>query len=137
LTNLFGTSGIRGELNETLSVESCLAIGKAIGSTLPLGSRVCLATDTRSSGDALASSLTAGLLSVGVHVTGLGILPTPALALLTQELDFDVGIMVTASHNPPCYNGVKLFNRDSLGFSTVQEENIESSYTDISHFNLQ
>ncbi len=126
--SLFGTSGIRGKLNEELTPEFCLDIGKTVGSTLPLGSRVCLSTDTRTSADALSSSLISGLLSVGIGVTDLGILTTPALALLTEELGFDAGIMVTASHNPPDYNGVKLFNRDTLGFSAEQEEKIETRY---------
>jgi len=125
LVSLFGSSGIRGKLDEKLTSEFCLEIGKAIGSTLPVGSRICLSTDTRTSGDALSSGIISGLLSVGVNVTKLGILPTPALALLTKELCFDAGIMVTASHNPPDYNGVKLFNNDSLGFSSKQEGNIE------------
>jgi phosphoglucosamine mutase len=128
LGSLFGTSGIRGRLDEGVSPESCLEIGKAIGSTLPLGSRACLATDTRLTRDALSSALTSGLLSAGINVTEFGILPTPALALLTKELDFDAGIMFTASHNPPPYNGIKLFNRDSLGFSAKQEKELESIY---------
>jgi phosphoglucosamine mutase len=128
LASLFGTSGIRGRLDEGVSPESCLEIGKAIGSTLPLGSRICFATDTRITRDALSSALTSGLLSTGIDVTEFGILPTPALALLTRELGFSAGIMVTASHNPPPYNGVKLFNRDSLGFSAKQEEEVESIY---------
>jgi phosphoglucosamine mutase len=128
LTSLFGTSGIRGRLDEGVSPEFCLEIGKAIGSTLPLGSRICLATDTRLTRDALSSALTSGLLSAGIDVTEFGILPTPALALLTRELGFSAGIMVTASHNPPPYNGIKLFNRDSLGFSAKQEEELESIY---------
>ena len=126
--SLFGTSGIRGKLNEEFTPEFCLDIGKAIGSTLPLGSRICLSTDTRTSADALSSSLISGLLSVGIDVSNLGILTTPALALLTKELGFDAGIMVTASHNPPDYNGVKLFNKNTLGFSGKQEGKIETRY---------
>lgn len=128
MASLFGTSGIRAKVNEGISPESCLEVGKAIGGTLPLGSRVCLATDTRLTRGALSSALTSGLLSAGINVTEFGILPTPALALLTRELGFDAGIMVTASHNPPDYNGVKLFNRDSLGFSAEQEAEVESLY---------
>jgi phosphoglucosamine mutase len=128
LASLFGTSGIRGRLEEGVSPESCLEIGQAVGSTLPLGSRVCLATDTRLTRDALSRALISGLLSAGIDVTEFGILPTPALALLTQELGFAAGIMVTASHNPPPYNGIKLFNRDALGFSAKQEEDVESRY---------
>lgn len=126
--SLFGTSGIRGKVGEQLSIEFCLQIGKAVGSTLSPASRACLSTDTRVSRDVVKTALIAGLLSVGVNVTDLGILPTPALALLTRELGFDAGIMITASHNPPSYNGIKLFNRDSLGFSPEQEEEIESRY---------
>jgi phosphoglucosamine mutase len=128
LAGLFGTSGIRGRLEEGVSPESCLEIGKAVGSTLPLGTRVCLATDTRLTRDALSIALTSGLLSAGIDVTAFGVLPTPALALLTRELGFSAGIMVTASHNPPPYNGIKLFNRDSLGFSAKQEADVESRY---------
>lgn len=128
MATLFGTSGIRGKVNEELSAEFCLEVGKAIGSTLPSGSRICLSTDTRLSGDVIKSALASGLLSVGIDITDLGILPTPGLALLTRELGFDAGIMVTASHNPPAYNGIKLFNRDSLGFSAKREEEIESRY---------
>lgn len=126
MASLFGTSGIRGKVGEQLSIESCLEIGKAVGSTLSPASRVCLSTDTRVSKDVIKTALISGLLSIGVNVTDLGILPTPALALLTAELGFDAGIMITASHNPPSYNGIKLFNRDSLGFSPEQEEEIES-----------
>lgn len=128
MVSLFGTSGIRGKVNEELSPKSCLKIGKAIGSTLSPGSRICLSTDTRVSRDVIKTALASGLLSVGINVTDLGILPTPALALLTKELGFDAGIMITASHNPPDYNGIKLFNRDSLGFSAEQEEEIETRY---------
>lgn len=128
MAGLFGTSGIRGRLEEGVSPQSCLEIGKAVGSTLPLGSRVCLATDTRLTRDALSRALISGLLSAGIDVAEFGILPTPALALLTQEFDFAAGIMITASHNPPPYNGIKLFNRDSLGFSAKQEEDVESRY---------
>jgi len=128
LVSLFGTSGIRGKVNEELSPESCLKIGKAIGSMLPPSSKICLSTDPRISKDVIKSALASGLLWAGINVTDLGILPTPALALLTKELGFDAGIMITASHNPPDYNGIKLFNRDSLGFSTKQEEEIEGRY---------
>ena len=126
--SLFGTSGIRDRVGEQLSVESCLEIGRAVGSTLSPASRVCLSTDTRVSRDVIKTAFISGLLSVGVNVTDLGILPTPALALLTRELDFDSGVMITASHNPPDYNGIKLFNGDTLGFSREQEKEIESRY---------
>jgi|GEM_PF-5338646 Phosphomannomutase len=92
---------------------------------MPPDSRICLSTDTRVSRDVVKTALISGLLSVGTNVTDLGILPTPALALLTAEINFDAGIMITASHNPALCNGINLFNHDSIGFSADQEE-IES-----------
>ncbi len=97
----------------------------AIGTVLPQSSTVCVATDTRISKDAIKDAVTCGLLSGGVNVVNLGILPTPALALLTRESSFAAGIMITASHNPPEFNGMKLFNKNSLGYSQAQEAEIE------------
>jgi phosphomannomutase len=76
----------------------------------------------------IKDAVTAGLLSSGINVVDLGILPTPALALLTRELGFAAGIMVTASHNPPEFNGIKLFTENSLGYSQAQETKIENAY---------
>jgi phosphomannomutase len=100
----------------------------AIGTTLPQFSTVCIATDTRISRDVIKEAVTAGLLSCGINVVDLGILPTPALALLTRESGFVAGIMVTASHNPPEFNGIKLFTENSLGYSQAQETEIEKVY---------
>ena len=125
---LFGTSGIRGIVNEELTLELCERVGKALGTILKPHTEVCLATDTRQSRDLIKKSICTGLLSTGANVTDLGILPTPALALLTREMGFDSGIMLTASHNPPEYNGIKIFNKDSTGYSTTQEEEIEEVY---------
>lgn len=122
---LFGTSGIRGLVDQDLSPDICRAGALAIGTTLPQSSTVCIATDTRISRDVIKDAVTTGLLSCGVNVVDLGILPTPALALLTRESGFDAGIMITASHNPPEYNGIKLFTESSLGYSHAQEAEIE------------
>ena len=127
--NLFGTSGIRGIVDRELTKESCREIGQSVGTLLPIGSRVCLATDTRLSRDMLKSSVTSGLLSCGIDVVDLGILPTPALARLTRELGFDTGVMITASHDPPEFNGIKLFNADSLGYDQKQEAEIENIFS--------
>jgi len=125
---LFGTSGIRGVVNQDLSPDFCLQVALAIGTTLPPASRVCIATDTRISRDVIKEAVTAGLLSCSISVVDLGILPTPALALLTRELGFAAGVMVTASHNPPEFNGIKLFTENSLGYSQAQEAEIEKVY---------
>ena len=126
--HLFGTSGIRGVVNQDLTPDFCYEIAQALGSTLPSASRVCLATDTRVSREIIKAAVVSGLLSSGIDVVELGILPTPALALLTRELGFDTGIMITASHNSPEFNGIKLFNGNSLGYSRAQEAGIERIY---------
>ena len=123
--SLFGTSGIRGVIGQEITSEFALKLGKCVGSTLLLGSKVCIATDTRTSRDMVKYALVSGLLSCGINVTDFGILPTPILASLTQELKFDTGIMITASHNPPEFNGIKLFNVDSIGYDSNQEKKIE------------
>ncbi|MGB6874146.1 MAG: phosphoglucosamine mutase [Dehalococcoidia bacterium] len=125
---LFGTSGIRGVVNHDLSPDFCRRVGLAIGTTLPPASRVCIATDTRISRDVIKEAVNSSLLSCGINVVDLGILPTPALALLTRESGFAAGIMVTASHNPPEFNGIKLFTENSLGYSQAQEAEIEQIY---------
>ncbi len=122
---LFGTSGIRGVVDQDLSPDFCLRVALATGTTLPQSSTVCIGTDTRVSRDVIKDVITTGLLSCGVNVVDLGILPTPALALLTRESGFAAGIMVTASHNPPEFNGIKFFTENSLGYSQTQETEIE------------
>jgi phosphomannomutase/phosphoglucomutase len=125
---LFGTSGIRGVVNQDLSPDFCRRVASAIGTTLPQSSTVCIATDTRISRDVIKEAVCAGLLSCGINIVDLGILPTPALALLTRESGFVAGIMVTASHNPPEFNGIKLFTENSLGYSQAQEAEIEKIF---------
>ena len=127
-TRLFGTSGIRGLANRELSPDFCHRVALAIGTSLPAASTVCIATDTRTSGDVIREAITRGLLSCGTNVVDLGILPTPALALLTRELGLATGIMVTASHNPPEFNGIKLFAENSSGYGQAQEAEIERVY---------
>ena len=125
---LFGTSGLRGVVNQDLSPDFCRQVASAIGTTLPPASTICIATDTRVSRDVIKEAICAGLLSCSINVVDLGILPTPALALLTRESGFAAGIMVTASHNPPEFNGIKLFTENALGYSQAQEAEIEKAY---------
>jgi len=125
---LFGTSGIRGVVYHDLSPDFCRQIASAIGTTLPPASKICIGTDTRISRDVIKEAITAGLLSCSINVADLGILPTPALALITRESGFTAGIMVTASHNPPEFNGIKLFNGNSLGYDEAKESEIEEIY---------
>lgn len=125
---LFGTSGIRGVVGDLLTPEFCHQIGQALGSILPEHSKVCIATDARLSRDLVRDGVTSGLTSVGIDVVHLGIIPTPGLAWITGDMGYDAGLMITASHNPPQYNGIKVFNRDTIGYSVAQEDEIESVY---------
>ena len=125
---LFGTSGIRGVVGQDLSLDFCRELAQAIGTALAPHSRVCIATDTRVSRETLKSAVISGLRSSGIDVTDLGILPTPALAFLTRDMGFDTGVMITASHNPPEFNGIKLFNANCVGYSKVQEAEIEEVF---------
>jgi len=125
---LFGTSGIRGVVNQDLTPELCKNVGSALGTLLSAGSNVCLGMDSRLSRELIRAAVTEGLLGAGVNVAQAGIVPTPALALLTREMNFNAGVMITASHNPPEFNGIKLFNQDAIGYSRAQEEEVEKIY---------
>ncbi len=122
---LFGTSGVRGVFGKDLTLDLCRDVASSLGTILPVGARVCVANDSRVSGPAIKEAVVEGLTACGVEATDLGLLPTPALALLTREMGFDTGIMITASHNPPQFNGLKLFGADALGYSRQMEEQIE------------
>ena len=126
--HLFGTSGIRGVVGEDITTTLCRNVARATATTLPTQSQVCLATDTRLSREILRDAVISGFLSSNINVTDLGVLPTPALAFITREMDFSTGIMITASHNPPEYNGIKLFNGNGIGYSQAQEAEIENIY---------
>ena len=125
---LFGSSGIRGVVGHDLTEKCCFEIAQAIGTLLPEHATVCIATDTRTSREVISEAVVAGLRATGVDVTTLGILPTPALAFVTRDMGFDTGIMITASHNPPQFNGIKLFNENCIGYSRSQERAIEKVY---------
>lgn len=125
---LFGSSGIRGVVGESLTEDFCYEVARAIGTLLPQNARVCIATDTRTSREVISNAIITGLCSTGINVTELGILPTPVLAFVTRNMGFTTGIMVTASHNPHQFNGIKLFNADCIGYSRAQERAIEKVY---------
>lgn len=121
---LFGTSGIRALVNKELTPLLATQIGNAIAAFI--GERKALiGHDTRTSSPMILHALTAGLLANNVKVFLQGLTPTPLLAFLTKQLKLDIGIMITASHNPPQYNGIKLFNRDSTPYSEKQQNQIE------------
>jgi phosphoglucosamine mutase len=117
MTRYFGTDGVRGIANEELTCEMAFTLGRAAVELL--GPRLVVGRDTRKSGPMLEAALTAGITSVGGDAFLAGIVPTPAVALLTRELEVSGGVVISASHNPPEYNGIKFF--DARGFKLTRE----------------
>lgn len=131
---LFGTDGVRGVANKDLTNELALSIGKAAAKVLAgeLGRKptVMIGKDTRASGDMLEAALTAGLCSVGANVLSVGVVPTPAVAYLVGRYGCDAGIMISASHNPCEYNGIKIFQSTGYKLDDSIEEEIEAIVLD-------
>jgi phosphoglucosamine mutase len=123
-SRLFGTSGIRGLVNKEITPFLALDVGLSLAMKTRSG-RIAVGTDTRISGPILANALISGLIAGGCEVQELGILPTPVLAYLTRSLGASAGVMITASHNPPKYNGIKLFNGNSMSYTIQQQLEIE------------
>ncbi|MBL8591041.1 MAG: phosphoglucosamine mutase [Kaistia sp. SCN 65-12] len=125
----FGTDGIRGLANgEKLTPELAMKVGMAAGLKFVNGdhrNRVVIGKDTRRSGYMIESALTAGFTAVGMDVYLLGPMPTPAVAMLTRSLRADLGVMISASHNPFDDNGIKLFRHDGYKLSDALEDDIE------------
>jgi phosphoglucosamine mutase len=117
----FGTDGVRGVVGEDLTAELVERLGKA-ATLWSAGDRVFIGRDTRASGPELEEAFARGVVSAGGNAVVAGVLPTPAVALLT----LDLGAVISASHNPPEYNGVKLFDRDGQKLTDAAEEEIEA-----------
>jgi phosphomannomutase/phosphoglucomutase len=131
MTRLFGTNGIRGVVNQEMHGAFALDIGLAWGSYLrETRSRphVALGTDTRISNDLLKHAVTSGFLSTGCDIIDNGILPTPTLQYAVKNHHYDSGVMITASHNPPQFNGIKGIAPDGTEFPKQTEELIEQYY---------
>ncbi|MFV0352471.1 MAG: phosphoglucosamine mutase [Oscillospiraceae bacterium] len=130
MARLFGTDGVRGIANEEITAEMAMNIGRAAAAVLTQGSRrrplVVIGKDTRISSDMLESALAAGLCSVGADVISTGVIPTPAVAYLVTQYKADAGIMISASHNPYPYNGIKIFSGDGFKLPDDLEDRIEA-----------
>ncbi|BDI61969.1 phosphoglucosamine mutase [Qipengyuania nanhaisediminis] len=126
----FGTDGIRGRTNaDVMTAKTAMRVGQAAGNYFVRGGhrhRVVIGKDTRLSGYMMESALVAGFTSVGMDVIMTGPLPTPAIALLTREMRADLGVMISASHNPYADNGIKLFGPDGFKLSDEAEAEIEA-----------
>ncbi len=132
---LFGTDGVRGIANKDLTNELAMKIGAAAAAVLLKEAKsakptVLIGKDTRASGDMLEAALTAGLCSVGCNVLSVGIVPTPAVAYLVGKYECEAGIMISASHNPCEYNGIKIFQKTGYKLDDAIEEEIEAIILD-------
>jgi phosphoglucosamine mutase len=128
---LFGTDGVRGTANiEPMTPETALKVAMAVGECFRNGTHkhlVVIGKDTRLSGYMLEPALTAGFITMGMDVVLVGPLPTPAIAMLTRSLRADIGVVISASHNPFADNGIKLFGRDGYKLSDEIEATIEAA----------
>jgi phosphomannomutase / phosphoglucomutase len=124
---LFGTNGVRGIVNEGLTVDLALRLGKAMGSYFQ-GGRVLIGGDPRLSTPMVKAAVTAGLQSAGCRVVDGGVAPTPALQFTLKQGGYDGGAIITASHNPPEWNGIKAVSADGQELSRAEEERIEALY---------
>jgi phosphoglucosamine mutase len=124
----FGTDGVRGVANTELTCELAYKLGRAGGYVLAQGKdrvKVIVGKDTRVSGDMLEAALISGLMSVGCDVITVGVIPTPGVAYLTKKYEADCGVVISASHNPVEYNGIKFFNKDGYKLDDSVELEIE------------
>ncbi|WP_407423618.1 phosphoglucosamine mutase [Methanobrevibacter sp.] len=125
---LFGTSGIRGKIGSEVTCELALNVGKSLAYYLGNEGTVVLGYDTRTTNEMLDQAICAGLLESGVDVIKIGMVPTPLVGYATEKLDADAGVMLTASHNPSQYNGIKLWNKNAMAYTSAQEAKIEEIY---------
>lgn len=130
MSRMFGTDGVRGIANQELTIELAMALGKYGANVITEGkkkAKILVGKDTRLSGDMLENALIAGILSTGCDVIDLGVVPTPAVAKLVRTLNADAGVMISASHNPMPFNGIKFFDRNGLKLPDSMEDEIEDA----------
>ncbi|MBZ9570092.1 phosphoglucosamine mutase [Methanobrevibacter sp. TMH8] len=125
---LFGTSGIRGKVDGEVTTNLALNVGKALATYLGGEGDVVIGYDTRTTNKMFENAITAGLLESGCDVLKIGMVPTPLVGYAVEKLDAAAGIMITASHNPSQYNGIKIWNKNGMAYTPSQEEKIEEIY---------
>lgn len=129
MDRMFGTDGVRGIANTELTADLAYKLGRAGAYVLTEGThkpKILVGMDTRISGDMLEAALVSGILSVGAEAVTVGIIPTPAVAYLTRKYGADAGVVISASHNPVEYNGIKFFNSNGYKLSDELEDRIQS-----------
>ncbi len=129
MSRLFGTDGVRGVANKELTVELATKLGQVGAHVLTENShhkpKILVGCDTRKSGDMLAMALMAGICAAGADAVYLGVVPTPAVAYLARQMKADAGVVISASHNPSEFNGIKFFNGDGFKLSDELEDRME------------
>ena len=125
MKSIFGTDGIRGRFNEEITYSLAYKLGYALGSTLEKKNPILIGRDTRISGDILLQAITQGINESGKKFINLGICPTPAIPCLIKEGNLSSGIMISASHNPPEYNGIKIFDHNGQKITKNFEKKIQ------------
>ncbi|MCR4591302.1 MAG: phosphoglucosamine mutase [Lachnospiraceae bacterium] len=134
MARLFGTDGVRGVANTELTPMLAMQLGAAGAYVLTeehaYRPTIMVGCDTRVSGDMLANALMAGICSVGANAVYVGVMPTPAIAYLTRKYKVDAGVVISASHNPVEFNGIKFFNGDGYKLSDEMEDRIEAHIRD-------
>ncbi len=125
---LFGTDGVRGVVNKDLTPELALKLGEAIGTFFGEDSRILVGGDIRAGREMVKYAVIAGLVSTGARVYDAGLTPTPALQYVVKSEGFDGGVVITASHNPPQYNGIKVIDSDGIEVSREKEREIEDIF---------
>lgn len=127
-TKLFGTNGVRGVVNVELTPEMAIKLGASIGTFFGKDKNIIIGYDARTSGPMFAKAVAAGLMAAGCNVYAAGMASTPAIQFATKNHKMDGGIIISASHNPPQYNGIKVIWSDGIETSHEQEVEIESIY---------
>lgn len=128
MSDLFGTFGIRGLVNDKVSPELSLKLGQALATHLKGEGKVAVGYDPRTSSEMLEQAMVSGLVSGGCDVLRVGMVPTPVLSFSANHLSCDAGVMITASHNPPEYNGLKFWDEQGAGFVREKEDELEKLY---------
>tara|TARA_B100000886_G_scaffold22485_1_gene14300 strand:- start:311 stop:928 length:618 start_codon:yes stop_codon:yes gene_type:complete len=125
MQTIFGTDGIRGKFNEEITYSLAYKVGYALGSNLKSNNPILIGRDTRVSGGILLQAITQGINASGKEFINLGICPTPAIPFLIKQEKLSSGIMISASHNPPEYNGIKIFDHNGQKITKNFENKIQ------------
>jgi len=133
MQSIFGTDGIRGKFNEDITYSLAYKVGYALGLTLENDNPVLIGRDTRISGDILLQAIATGINASGKKFINLGICPTPAIPFLVKQENLSSGIMISASHNPPSYNGIKIFDHNGQKITKTSENKIQKLIKKVNH----